>query len=206
MKVSKREHFHEEDHFGLEIGASNDSKRAKKKDLNTEHDRKYILIFLGTIFAVFSMLIMTGIVNYFDSASWADQDGAWHVDKVNTSSYHITSSYLILFLQESCSCNCWDRRIKGKTPPFPKGRYKAIYINSEATTVWIILITVIYLTSAVKLIEKTLNLVSNQQDRIRFELLAVLPLTLYANIYSWWLIIMYLNDQWFEMIWHQVKE
>jgi hypothetical protein len=80
-----------------------------------------------------------------------------------------------------------------------------MYINSEATTVWMMLLTVFYITSAVKLFEKIWDLVVFKRDQIRVEYLLVLPPMFYANIYSWWATIMYLNDAWYKMIKHQVS-
>lgn len=67
------------------------------------------------------------------------------------------------------------------------------------------LLTVFYITSAVKLFEKLWDLVVFKRDQIRVEYLLVLPPMFYANIYSWWATIMYLNDAWYKMIKHQVS-
>jgi len=169
---------------GIEIKLQ--SRGKLKKDIQPIKERlPNLMVFALTAGTVFALVMLTGVVNYLESAGWAEEDGAWKVDK------------------ETCSCSCWDRRIKGKAPPFPKGPYKAMYINSEATTVWMMLLTVFYVTSAVKLFEKIWDLVVFKRDQIRIEYLLVLPPMFYANIYSWWATIMYLNDAWYKMIKHQ---
>lgn len=43
-----------------------------------------LMIFFMTAGAVFALVMLTGGVNYLESAVWAEQEGAWQVDKVST--------------------------------------------------------------------------------------------------------------------------
>jgi hypothetical protein len=67
---------------GIEIKL--ESRGKLKKDIQPIKERlPNLMVFALTAGAVFALVMLTGVVNYLESAGWAEEDGAWKVDKVS---------------------------------------------------------------------------------------------------------------------------
>ena len=79
--LSKRE-THRDDDNGIEIKM--DSRGKLKNDIQPIKERlPYLMVFFMTAGAVFALVMLTGVVNYLESAGWAEEEGSWHVNKVS---------------------------------------------------------------------------------------------------------------------------
>ncbi len=79
--LSKRDTHRDED-IGIEIKL--DTRGKLKKDIQPLSERlPSLMVFLMTAGAVFALVMLTGVVNYMESAGWAEEEDAWRVDKVS---------------------------------------------------------------------------------------------------------------------------
>lgn len=86
--LSKRDIHRGDEDTGIEIKI--ESRGKLKKDIPPLKERLPGLVVFGlTATAVFALVMLTGVVNYLESAGWAEEDGSWKVDKVSSGQFTI---------------------------------------------------------------------------------------------------------------------
>jgi hypothetical protein len=162
-------------------------KKAQTSWSGNSQGNPFLVWFFATVIC-FMLYLIVGLVNYWEGEIYSKAD-EWTVS------------------QETCTCDCWDRRIKGKSMPFPKWnrmQYKSLYINCDKEMIWILFVTVFYCCCGLKFFEKLISALLYRRSDVRWELVAILGPFLYSNVYCWWVTITYINDRWYHMWNHQL--
>jgi len=107
--------------------------------------------------------------------------------------------------RETCNCSCWDRVVKGcYFRNIFDTEYKHIYINATSQSFQIVLLTILYFTLLIRILDSIVYNVIFKFHSLDY--LALLPIVanIYPIFYGFWVHINYINDEFLDLVGSQV--
>mgnify|MGYP001042144301 CR=1 FL=1 len=111
--------------------------------------------------------------------------------------------------KNTCDCSCWDGKYKvrvacvlrprvahaARQGAYDLGGYKSVYFNIDRETWLIWTVTLFYLHALSMFVKRTVHLAIRR--RLSIVSFTVIAVSIYPNIYSWWMFYNYWNDRYY---------
>ena len=114
--------------------------------------------------------------------------------------YRLWAHHGVNVTRDHCSNSCWDTNFKAGYET-GAGIYKHVYFNTtwQAGAMWSL--TLVYVAALYECVKYLATLRARGRLRARFA--ALFLASVYPHYYAWWTVWNYLNDDFYEQMWHQ---
>ena len=102
--------------------------------------------------------------------------------------------------RDHCSNSCWDTNFKAGYET-GAGIYKHVYFNTTWQTGVMWAITLGYVLALYECVRHLASL--HTRGRLRWRFAVLFLASVYPHYYAWWTVWNYLNDDFYEQMWHQ---